>query len=407
MLNFDNLSLILFILPVYQMMFYAVQLITLRKKNDPSRRPLGFMMLAMLLYLVINASRYLGYSHLFEYLYIIQLPILLAIIPTYYLYLRAILNSSDGIFSKHPLIYYLPAVFILLLNVVAFMNMSPVQTDSFLLTGSTLPVNADSSIRFAILVFLLGNAGFIAVQIIFTPFHYKRVISKLINIRKKDTAFLPHFHILWSHIIVISVVGFVVLNALMNFLTPAFNHILSAIINVGLLISGGLAGYYSLKQDKLYIEVAGVETEQSETGNTTDIPIPAITETGDNHTETISNEEAREIISRLQHYLINEKPYLNSKLGAIDLAREIGTSKQKLTYIINDVMESNFYGLINKHRVMEAKRLLKLPKNQNYNLDVISQMAGFQSKSSFNGCFKKMTGKTPSEYRKNNGKEIR
>jgi len=57
--------------------------------------------------------------------------------------------------------------------------------------------------------------------------------------------------------------------------------------------------------------------------------------------------------------------------------------------------------MINKYRVLEAKELLKRPENQNYTIDVISQMAGFKSKSSFNACFKKLTRNTPSEFRKN------
>ena len=66
-------------------------------------------------------------------------------------------------------------------------------------------------------------------------------------------------------------------------------------------------------------------------------------------------------------------------------------------------MDTNFYGLINKHRIIEAKSLLKKPENRAYNIDTIMEMVGFQSKSSFNGCFKKMTGKTPSEFRKQSG----
>ena len=119
---------------------------------------------------------------------------------------------------------------------------------------------------------------------------------------------------------------------------------------------------------------------------------------------SIKPEEAKKIMTDLEHLLANDKPYLDSKLRVMDVARKIETSKHKLTYVINQDMGTNFYGLINKNRVLEAKRLLKEPKNQKYTLEVIAEMAGFQSKSSFNGCFKKITGVTPSTYRKNNFK---
>ena len=102
----------------------------------------------------------------------------------------------------------------------------------------------------------------------------------------------------------------------------------------------------------------------------------------------------------------NDKPYLYSKLKVIDVARKIETSKHKLTYVINHDIESNFYRLINNHGVLKTKRLLKDPVNKKYNLEVIAQMAGFQSKSSFNGCFKTITKVTPSAYRKKHETKI-
>jgi len=51
--------------------------------------------------------------------------------------------------------------------------------------------------------------------------------------------------------------------------------------------------------------------------------------------------------------------------------------------------------------VSEAERWIMEPDNRKYNMDIIGEMAGFQSKSSFNGCFKKLTGMTPSAYRRN------
>jgi len=401
MLNLDNLNIILFILPVYQLMFYAVQLVTLKKNGNPSRRPLGLLMFLMWTYLVMNAAGYLGYSYLDEYLYCLQLPALLGIMPTYYLYLRAVSIASGGMFSKPWKVVYLPSVFIFLLQVATLLTMSAEQSGSFLHSGGSLSVDSDNAVRFAMMVSILGYVVFLPSQLLISSFQYVQKMRKLAESRKSNPAYLPHLQPLWSHIILFSVIGFVVLGAMMRFFAPDYNQLLTAFFNIGLLISGGLAGYFSLRQDHLNIEVAGIKMEETTNDVATEINLPAIPVTDNNYAVRIDDDEVIKIIFNLQHYLVEKKPYLNNKLSIVDLARNIVTTKQKLTYVINVVMETNFYGMINKYRVLEAKELLKRPENQNYTIDVISQMAGFQSKSSFNACFKKLTGHTPSEFRKN------
>ncbi|MDL5049165.1 helix-turn-helix domain-containing protein [Oscillatoria amoena NRMC-F 0135] len=49
------------------------------------------------------------------------------------------------------------------------------------------------------------------------------------------------------------------------------------------------------------------------------------------------------------------------------------------------------------YRVEEAKRLLK--EQMNIKVEEIAGQVGYNSKSSFNTAFKKITGITPSEFR--------
>lgn len=51
MLAKHNLIVILYSLPVYQQLFFTVQLVTFKKSN-PSRKFLGLLLLAMTLFLV-------------------------------------------------------------------------------------------------------------------------------------------------------------------------------------------------------------------------------------------------------------------------------------------------------------------------------------------------------------------
>jgi AraC-like DNA-binding protein len=67
-------------------------------------------------------------------------------------------------------------------------------------------------------------------------------------------------------------------------------------------------------------------------------------------------------------------------------------------------MDKNFYSVINEYRVKEAEELLLKDDLNQLKIEVLGEMVGFQSKSSFNACFKKVTGMTPSEYRNINRK---
>src|SRR5690606_28387216 len=96
-----------------------------------------------------------------------------------------------------------------------------------------------------------------------------------------------------------------------------------------------------------------------------------------------------------------EKPYLNSELNLVKLAEQMNLSTHQLSFLINNAFGENFFNFINRYRVRKAKELLKDPDYDHFNVLVIAYESGFNSKTSFNNTFKKMTAYTPTEYRKN------
>ncbi|HOX79397.1 MAG TPA: hypothetical protein PLW31_15340, partial [Bacteroidales bacterium] len=75
MLNKESIYVILFSIPIYQLLFYTVQLVSFRRKN-PSKKYLGLLLLSMTAFLLMNAIHFLGYNDTFAYLYFIYLPVL-------------------------------------------------------------------------------------------------------------------------------------------------------------------------------------------------------------------------------------------------------------------------------------------------------------------------------------------
>jgi AraC-like DNA-binding protein len=102
---------------------------------------------------------------------------------------------------------------------------------------------------------------------------------------------------------------------------------------------------------------------------------------------------------KLQAHIETAKPYLNESLTLTELARQIGVTRNQLSFLINNTYGGNFYSYINKFRVEEVKRLIADPKNNNFTILSLAYEAGFPSKSSFHTIFKKFTGLTPVEYR--------
>lgn len=95
-----------------------------------------------------------------------------------------------------------------------------------------------------------------------------------------------------------------------------------------------------------------------------------------------------------------EKLYKNPNLNMDLLAKKAQLSSGYLSQIINQKEGKNFNDFINTYRIEEVKTNLTNPKYAHYSILGIGLEAGFKSKSTFNAAFKKLTGQTPSAFKK-------
>lgn len=79
------------------------------------------------------------------------------------------------------------------------------------------------------------------------------------------------------------------------------------------------------------------------------------------------------------------------------LAAAVGVTPNQLSFVLNQHLGKSFFDFINEVRTDEASRLLVNEPDRTI-LDIATSV-GFNSKSTFNLAFKKITGKTPSVYR--------
>ena len=107
-----------------------------------------------------------------------------------------------------------------------------------------------------------------------------------------------------------------------------------------------------------------------------------------------------ETLSKLQQFMIAEKPFLNPSLTIQDISNKIQIPTRELSILINHQLDQHFYDFVNSFRIECAMGILKDDSKSKVTILEILYEVGFNSKSSFNTAFKKHTGSTPTDYRK-------
>ncbi len=115
---------------------------------------------------------------------------------------------------------------------------------------------------------------------------------------------------------------------------------------------------------------------------------------------SLTEERIQVLSDRLIHLMEETKVYENPNLKLEDLAHNMTIPSYLLSQVIRFGLGKNFYDLINTYRVRQVQELLTDPSHESETILDIAFQAGFNSKSSFNLAFKKITGQTPSEFRK-------
>lgn len=123
----------------------------------------------------------------------------------------------------------------------------------------------------------------------------------------------------------------------------------------------------------------------------------ALRKYGDN---LLPEKEVSIYLQKILEFMEKEKPYLDNNLNIAVLAEKTGVPRHVISQVINRKLKKNFFYFVNLYRLEYVKKLLCNNKNKKSNILSLALEAGFNSKSHFNTFFKKETGMTPSEFRK-------
>jgi len=128
---------------------------------------------------------------------------------------------------------------------------------------------------------------------------------------------------------------------------------------------------------------------------------PEETKTGISPDKTLADEEPEELEdqkAKVLELMEVERLYENPTLTLIDVADRLGITSKQVSGIINRGFEQNFNAFVNTYRVEAVKDRFELGDQDRFTILSIALACGFNSKTTFNRVFKRVTARTPVQY---------
>ncbi len=115
---------------------------------------------------------------------------------------------------------------------------------------------------------------------------------------------------------------------------------------------------------------------------------------------TVDTKPLETTIGKIMDGVVNQKLYLNQSLNVEQFSTKIGVPYRDVSFAINKAFGTNFFEFINSYRIEESKRYLADEKYKDMTIMDILLESGFNSKSAFQRFFKRLTGISPTEFRR-------
>jgi AraC-like DNA-binding protein len=287
--------------------------------------------------------------------------------PCLYLYAKYLTNPSD--FDRKDLWHFLPLLICLSLP---------------MLPGHQVSVSLDSNTRSSMVVYffvIFTSISLLAYSYLtkeLLTIHNKRLLESFSYKSIRITvSWLTGFIFLYLVVVLIQFSFFVIVR-----FGPRihFPQALTSLLFIGYFY---LVSYFLLRQDSIFRQVEPKHVDKKE----------KYAKSG------LTPERLEEIRSKLLQFMAESKIYLQNDLNIEDVASGLSIASPHISQVLNQVLGKNFFQFVNEYRVKEVLRRLNHPSYESHSILRIALDSGFNSKSSFNSIFRKITGKTPNEFR--------
>ena len=369
--------------PMYVTLFWSITLLPTNGKNNLAKSFLGIFMFTAFIVYFSHAIFFKGETLLYLYIDPLYSFASLMLYPLYYVYIKIL--TVDLSFKLRDLKLFIPAIFISFSMAIVYWIMMPEERLEYIniFFDNKKSVLESNSILLKIqsFIYYLGRVIF-GIQIFYFLIKGSKLIKRYNNHISNFYSNLEGRSIVWINMILWSFVITSVLSVVFNLIGKSYFYgvpsllIIPSFVFSVLLYFIGFQGYmqnYTVK-DFTEDKKKGILNKQIH-----------------------SNKD--QIKEQLVKLFENDKIYIKTDLKITDISSLLNTNRTYISNIINNDFEFSFNDYVNKYRVEEAQKLLKLDNTSTYTLEYISNKSGFGSLHSFIRIFKKNVGCTPGKYR--------
>ncbi|MEJ2054558.1 MAG: helix-turn-helix transcriptional regulator [Calditrichaceae bacterium] len=381
---------IILLLAAIQGIFLAVLIIHKYSSLYANR----FLSAYMFLYSVLFVNLILGDLGLFSkvpYLLFFHIGIPFLIPPLHYLY------AKNLIYQHRPfrLKWFLHLVPLFLFEIL-FIIFYSVDKQGIIPTSSNQFKNS-ASVIYSLFNWSITIQGL--TYIIFTLLLIKNYSKNL----KKIFSSIEKYQLDWLRNISL-ILAFVLIFFLLENVFLLYNISISHYFSLTSYLAGFavyLIGYLGLSKSEIFSEIHIHDSlkKLSENEHSLPLQIQPVNDRQKYAKSGLSVEKANLYKQKLIRIMENDRLYKNCNLTLTQLAKAAGISMHNVSEVINTQFDKSFFDFVNDYRIEEAKKQLADPQKVHLKILALAYEAGFNSKASFNGIFKKYTNMTPSEYR--------
>ncbi|MCL6295073.1 helix-turn-helix domain-containing protein [Jejuia spongiicola] len=379
-INYNFISIIDLLGVIQGLLFGGMLLLLHSKKNRPTLY-LGLFILLFSLEPIPNILNDLGLLQVYPHLELLPVHFHFLAYPLFYIYIQKISVFGNKTPSYWTLI---PGILEVLIGIVIFL----------------LPTHIKLSLKaslFAVVYFILGLGYSIWIGVL---------IIRWIQIHKKEIenqfSVIFQKQLNWARFFTYASIGFQLLLIINFFIDDKQWYYFIVVINVILIYWVSFKGIVQENITSLFSVFSQFDKEPLPNATTTK-PIDTVSNTTTTaevkQSEFMTSEVMSEIIETVETYIKNSQCFTKDNLTIIDIAEATNIHPKRISYALNNQKGVNFNTYINKFRVERAKELFENEGNNNLSVEGIGMEAGFHSKATFYGAFKKFEGCTPASFR--------